>query len=217
MDSIKINTANKAKRHRYRYILGDPSVLRRPISHFRLVSSYALHKMTQVQVIRIQIPDDMILEKLPFEIYSTTKDTRLISELKPVIAIKINNHWKPQSLRKIAVNSDFAFVAEHMTEIGYKYDAKIGYYKPVIFKFTCLRTRKTFNKIGSDIKSVVDIFANQCEPYGLICQAAIKSTHMGLINCCKNNESVDSYRINQLSYKELKTMDRQKQQVFAIN
>jgi hypothetical protein len=61
-----------------------------PISNFKLISP---NDMTPgADGIRIEIPDDIELEKLSCDPYSTTNDERPIKELNPAIMIRINNN-----------------------------------------------------------------------------------------------------------------------------
>ena len=191
-----------ATRNRYRYVLGGAEVLTKPISTLRLISSQALHQTPQITAIRILIPNDLTLNKAPGEIYSTTQDTRLINELSPILAIKINNHWKPQSSPGLDATTTFETIQTRMRNDGYKFDPKIGYYKPQAFKFTNIETGKTFIKTGNDIKTVVDNFSKECENNKLTCQIQKKSSRLNLITCVRYGEPVSNYRVNKIDNKK---------------
>ena len=196
---------NATKRNRYRYILSNPCVLNQPVSQLKLISSHVLHQTSQVQVLRILIPNDMILEKADGDRYYTTTDSRLVKDLSPVVAIKINNHWKPQTIKKIDVTNDFTSIDKIMLKNGYKKDAKIGYYKQTVFAVTNLKTEVMCYKMAADIKTAVDVFVKDCETYGkLECDAKIVSNGLSLIQCIGDNETVENYRINKLTPKQIK-------------
>ena len=78
------------KRKRYRYILCGDVSYGDPISNFRLISNrnYAISGC-----IRVEIPDDMVLEKFKYDSYSTTRDQRTLRELGAEAMINTYNGW----------------------------------------------------------------------------------------------------------------------------
>ena len=79
----------------YRYILNS---MVKPDSHvcdYRLIGSNQLGEGDgrNAAAIRVHIPDDMKLEKLSCDNYSTTEDERTIEELGYDIVVRINGHF----------------------------------------------------------------------------------------------------------------------------
>lgn len=67
---------------RYRYILGGIVDIHAPMHHFRLIAGNSIkpdyHGKT---AIRFQLPEDMELTKYSCDSYSTTEDTRTLSQI----------------------------------------------------------------------------------------------------------------------------------------
>ena len=81
---------------RFRYITSGGVEPTDPISYYRLLAKQKLNGFTSA--IRIEIPENSILEKWACDEYSTwdsknTKDPK-IKNLNPKICIKINGIWK---------------------------------------------------------------------------------------------------------------------------
>ena len=75
---------------KYRYITSGIVSPDEPVSNFKLIGP---SNMTPgADGIRIEIPDDIELEKLSCDPYSTTGDRRPIRELNPAVMIRINNN-----------------------------------------------------------------------------------------------------------------------------
>lgn len=72
---------------RYRYISCGLTDIDDPICYFRLISGREIKQL--LELVRVSIPDDMVLIKYPGELYSTTDDTRQIKNLNPVPVINI--------------------------------------------------------------------------------------------------------------------------------
>lgn len=74
---------------RYRYITCGLVSPDEPVNNFRLIGPS--HLTPGNDGIRIELPDDIELEKYSCDTYSTTQDERTIRELNPVVMIRINN------------------------------------------------------------------------------------------------------------------------------
>ena len=66
-----------------------------PISDVRLLTKKQLNNYDIA--IRLTLPSDITLETLSCDNYSTTEDTRPVSDFEPVIYIKIDNKWTTRS------------------------------------------------------------------------------------------------------------------------
>lgn len=75
---------------RYRYITCVDTNLDDPVSKFRLIGGSNMFPSSGWGTIRIEIPDDMVLEKWNCDPYSTTEDTRKIKDLNPCVSVRIN-------------------------------------------------------------------------------------------------------------------------------
>ncbi len=73
---------------RYRYITCGTCSPTDPVSNYRLISGTSMAHMSDG--VRIEIPEDMKLEKWSYDCYSTTDDKRLIKNLNPKVMIRIN-------------------------------------------------------------------------------------------------------------------------------
>lgn len=73
---------------KYRYITSGIVNMTDPVSIFRLIGTTNMGG--SMCAIRIEIPDDMKLEKWDCDPYSTTSDPRTIAELHPVACIRKN-------------------------------------------------------------------------------------------------------------------------------
>ena len=79
---------------RYRYIMSGKCSPDDQVSDFRLIASNYLCTNRGDSLIRIEIPDDMELEKYRCDTYSTTSDTRLIRDLNPVVLTHVlRSNW----------------------------------------------------------------------------------------------------------------------------
>jgi hypothetical protein len=81
------------KRKRYRYISNGGAKPSDPISNFRLIGGNQLKSLDCRfnDVIRIEIPNDMVLDKYSCDNYSTTDDTRTLEELKYNVMVRFKN------------------------------------------------------------------------------------------------------------------------------
>ena len=77
---------------KYRYITCGIAVESDPAANFRLISSKYIK--TNSNVIRIEIPADMKLNKLSCDCYSTTEDHRTLADLRAIPMIKVNGRWR---------------------------------------------------------------------------------------------------------------------------
>ena len=73
---------------RYRYITCGLVSPDEHVNKFRLIGS---SNLAGDDGIRIELPDDIKLEKWSCDSYSTTEDERTIRELNPVVMVRINN------------------------------------------------------------------------------------------------------------------------------
>lgn len=73
---------------RYRYITCELVSPDDHINKFRLIGP---SNLTGDDGIRIELPDDIKLEKWSCDPYSTTEDKRTIRELNPVVMVRVNN------------------------------------------------------------------------------------------------------------------------------
>lgn len=75
---------------RYRYIGCGQTKVEDCIRYYRLLSN---RNYMGGSCIRVEIPDDMKLEKYSCDSYSTTEDERLIKDLNPCAMIYRNGKW----------------------------------------------------------------------------------------------------------------------------
>jgi len=87
------------KRKRYRYILCGIVKEKDPISNYRLIGANLIAEHDSV--IRVNIPDDMKLEKWSCDCYSTTRDARTIETLGYDVLINFNGKWKIRNDLKV--------------------------------------------------------------------------------------------------------------------
>ena len=73
---------------RYRYITNGSCTPNESVSSYRLIGGNNINH--HLDAIRIEIPDDMELEKWSCDSYSTTEDTRLIKDLNPCVLVRVN-------------------------------------------------------------------------------------------------------------------------------
>ena len=78
---------------KYRYITSGICNPEDKISNFRLVGSFKEFKLTDV--IRIEIPDSIVLDKCPYDGYSTTESDIPIKDLNPVVIVRYNSRMMP--------------------------------------------------------------------------------------------------------------------------
>lgn len=107
---------------RYRYILCGVVNMDDPVSNYRLIGASAIHG--ECDMIRIEIPDDMELEKWSCDNYSTTSDKRLVKDFNPIMLVKINKRWykKPE-----LNNCQPHLVHEVMEDLGFRPVFHYGY------------------------------------------------------------------------------------------
>lgn len=80
---------------RYRYVLSGTALGTDKISDFRLVAANNIKPSYNGEsALRVNIPDDLILEKLSCDTYSTTDDNRILDELGYDILIWNSNKKK---------------------------------------------------------------------------------------------------------------------------
>lgn len=73
---------------RYRYITSSYVNRASRVSLFRLIGINQIYGMSDA--LRIEIPEDLKLEKLSCDGYSTTEDERPLAELNPAVVIRVN-------------------------------------------------------------------------------------------------------------------------------
>lgn len=86
-------------RNKYRYIsiAGRNDSPNTPISKYYLCAKFT-REYTDIRsavVLRITIPDDLIMEKLSCEDYSTTEDKRTLTDFETMPVMKLNGRWRP--------------------------------------------------------------------------------------------------------------------------
>lgn len=80
---------------RYRYILNGIALGENKISDFRLIAGNNIKPFYDGQIaLRVNIPDDLKLEKWSCDSYSTTEDNRTLDELGYDILMWKENKWK---------------------------------------------------------------------------------------------------------------------------
>ncbi len=77
---------------RYRYITCGVIKPTDKVSDFRLIGINQVYGYSDA--IRIEIPDDLKLEKLSCDCYSTTEDERTIADLNPEVVLRFNGRIK---------------------------------------------------------------------------------------------------------------------------
>lgn len=82
---------------RYRYITSGIALGEHKISDFRLIGGNNIN--AEYKALRVTIPDDLELEKLSCDSYSTTKDTRTLDELGYDVLI-----WSEKDRKWVAHN-----------------------------------------------------------------------------------------------------------------
>lgn len=83
----------KKKRKRYRYIACGLCSISDPISDFRLLAGNVISDVSY-NCIRIEIPEDMELEKYDCDSYSTTQSNIKIGDLNPKAMYLSYGDWK---------------------------------------------------------------------------------------------------------------------------
>lgn len=79
---------------RYRYILTGVVKGSDKISDFRLIGGKHIKaEYKSASGLRVQIPDDLLLEKWSFDVYSTTDDSRTLDELGYDVMIWNGKKW----------------------------------------------------------------------------------------------------------------------------
>lgn len=189
---------------RYRYLLKTD--INKPIGECKLFSSPTLKNIKADCLIRVTIPETMILTREKKQVYSYAitnngkPESCLICDLKPVIAIRINNHWR--SDKKIDLTASILAIKDEMEKRNYNHSPDVGYYKPKLFVITNKTTKKQTKVIKPNIKTVIENFVKTCRIDNIDCQISIKASTLCLIECLKDDKIIDSYRIN---YKKEKT------------
>ena len=130
-------------RKHYRYVCCGVCGPTEPVSHFRLIGGTNVGH--ESSVVRIEIPDDMKLEK--WDLYSTTNDERLLKELNPRVMVRVNNKLtyfeglqKDWLDNKVQPHEFHTYMSEHY---GYKMWLKFGF----ITKMQFLFCHKFYDKI----------------------------------------------------------------------
>ena len=128
---------------RYRYISNGSARPSDQICKFRLIGGNQLKSLDCrfADVIRVAIPDDMVLEKWSCDSYSTTDDSRTFEELNYDIVVRINegmvvrNDLKPEkSTDRILDGISSALEAEgyRLTNEGYLDKQRYAAYRKAI-------------------------------------------------------------------------------------
>lgn len=109
-------------RKRYRYIGNGYCKPTDLICDYRLIGGCKLHTLVLADYIRVNIPDDLVLEKSACDEYSTTEDTRTIEELGYDVMVKIRGKWKidntlkgvePHEISDVMFDRGFRCTKEH--------------------------------------------------------------------------------------------------------
>ena len=111
------------KRKKYRYISNGCAKPSDPISNFRLIGGNQLKSLDCRfnDVIRVEIPDDMVLEKYACDGYSTTEDTRTLEELKYNVIVRFKDGFvrRPDFEQRQPDESILDGISEKLREEGY--------------------------------------------------------------------------------------------------
>lgn len=111
------------KRKKYRYISNGCAKPSDPISNFRLIGGNQLKSLDCRfnDVIRVEIPDDMVLEKYSCDGYSTTEDARTLEELKYNVIVRFKDGFvrRPDFEQRQPDESILDGISEKLREEGY--------------------------------------------------------------------------------------------------
>lgn len=117
-----------AKRKRYRYILCGLVKGTDKISDFRLIAANNVKpEYHEDGAIKVEIPEDMVLEKWSCDPYSTTRDARTLDELGYDVVIwdAYNKKWNVRNDLKGNNPCDFYQILEEEKEKKKKEKSKI--------------------------------------------------------------------------------------------
>lgn len=111
------------KRKKYRYISNGCAKPSDPISNFRLIGGNQLKSLDCRfnDVIRVEIPDDMVLEKYSCDGYSTTEDVRTLEELRYNVIVRFKDGFvrRPDFEQRQPDESILDGISEKLREEGY--------------------------------------------------------------------------------------------------
>lgn len=111
------------KRKKYRYISNGCAKPSDPIRNFRLIGGNQLKSLDCRfnDVIRVEIPEDMVLEKYSCDGYSTTEDTRTLEELKYNVIVRFKDGFvrRPDFEQRQPDESILDGISEKLREEGY--------------------------------------------------------------------------------------------------
>lgn len=114
--------------NRYRYITNGTASPYDSLDNFRLVSGNKLYG--EVDVIRVEIPENIKLDKFICDSYSTTDDKTALKDLNPKVVIRVNGRMKVSTeltklwLEGIVAPHEFC---EYMGGFGYYINLRFGY------------------------------------------------------------------------------------------
>lgn len=115
-------------RKRYRYITSGMIKATDKISNYRLISLNQVYGYSDA--IRIEIPDNLKLEKLSCDDYSTTEDERTIADLNPEVVLRFNGRTKVnKELTELfrAGKLEVSDVSSIMKDKGYTIVLRLGF------------------------------------------------------------------------------------------
>ena len=113
---------------RYRYITSGIVEATDKVSDYRLIGINQVYGMSDF--IRIEIPDDLKLEKWSCDCYSTTEDERTVADFNPTVMIRVNGEVRAdRELTKMFLNGelDDERISNIMINRGYRHVLRFGY------------------------------------------------------------------------------------------
>ena len=112
----------------YRYITCGVIHPTDKVSDFRLIGINQVYG--ESDAIRIEIPDDLKLEKWSCDCYSTTEDKRTIADLNPAVVIRFNGRTKAdKELTEMFMNGklEVSDISSIMRDRGYTRVLRLGF------------------------------------------------------------------------------------------
>lgn len=113
---------------RYRYITSGIVKATDKVSNYRLIGINQVYGMSDF--IRIEIPDDLKLEKWSCDCYSTTEDDRTVAEFNPTVMIRVNGEVKAdKELTRMFLSGEVEnmHIMQSMFKRGYTCALRLGY------------------------------------------------------------------------------------------
>ena len=113
---------------RYRYITSGVVKATDKVSDYRLIGINQVYGMSDF--IRIEIPDDLKLEKWSCDCYSTTEDERTVAEFNPTVMIRVNGEVRAdKELTRMFISRELndERISKIMLNRGYRHVLRFGY------------------------------------------------------------------------------------------